>query len=274
MLASMLECTGDDVLGCLRGKDVDTLLTAAAMLPALPTGRTIGPTVDGDFMPEQPRTRYKAGNINKVPYMLGSNTDEGSLFTAAAAPVTTEEQYTAALEMQFPGRSDEIKALYPLDKFADGKPNPAQAALTRVIGDARLVCSTTDSALLAAAHAPSVYTYNFDIPVDPSLTPAFLGASHGAELAYVFQTSSRFNDAQTAASELMQRYWTNFARSGDPNVDSSSDVKWPTFDAEQNRRMNFAVDAPAVVENFRKPECDLWIAGYEQVFATAGTTRE
>ena len=269
MLASMLGCSGDDALGCLRGKDVDTLLTAAAMLPALPTGRTIGPTVDGDFMPEQPRTRYKAGRINKVPYMLGSNTDEGSLFTAGSAPITTEEQYTAALDMQFAGRGAAIKALYTLDKFADGKPNAAQAALTRVVGDARLVCSTTDSALLAAAHAPKVYTYNFDIPVDPSLSPTFLGATHGAELAYVFQTSSRFNAQQTAASELMQRYWTNFARSGDPNGDNSSDVQWPSFEDAQNRRMNFALDAPAAVEGFRKPECDLWIAGYEQTFAAS-----
>jgi para-nitrobenzyl esterase len=248
---------------------VPALLTAAAMLPALPTGRTIGPTVDGDFMPEQPRLRYKHGQINKVPYMLGSNTDEGSLFTAGAAPITTEAQYDAALDMQFMGRRDAIKALYSLDKFADGKPNPAQAALTRAIGDARLVCSTTDSALLAAQHAPAVYTYNFDIPVDPSLTPAFLGATHGAELAYVFQTSSRFNASQTAASELMQRYWTNFARTGDPNGDS--DPKWPSFDAAQDRRMNFAIDASAVVESFRKQECQLWIAGYEQVFAAGST---
>lgn len=265
VLATGLGCEGDDAIDCLRGKDVPALLMAAAMLPALPTGRTIGPTVDGDFMPEQPRTRYKNGRINKVPYILGSNTDEGTLYTAASTPITTEAQLDTALDTQFMGRRDAIKAIYTLDKFADGKPNPAQAALTRAIGDARLVCSTTDTALLAAAHAPSVYTYNFDIPVDPSLTPAFLGATHGAELAYVFQTSSRFNAEQTAASNLMQRYWTNFARTGDPNGDG--DPEWSTFAQANNRRMNFALDTAAVVDDFRKPECELWIAGYEQAFA-------
>jgi para-nitrobenzyl esterase len=264
-LATSVNCTGDDVLACLRGKDVPALLTAASTLPASATGRTLSPTVDGDFLSDQPRTLYKTGQINKVPYMLGSNTDEGTLFTSAM--ITTEEQYDAALDMQFPGRRDAIKALYSLDKFKDAKPNAAQAALVRVIGDARLVCSTTDSALLAAAHAPSVYAYNFDIAVDPSLSPTFLGATHGAELAYVFQTSSRFNDDQTATSDLMQRYWTNFARKGDPN--GGSDPEWLTYDAEADRRMNFAVNASAMVDNFRKAECDFWIAGYEQTFEAA-----
>ena len=264
-LATSVGCTGDDALSCLRDKDVPSLLTAASSLPASGTGRTLSPTVDGDYLTDQPRTLYKTGKINKVPYVLGSNTDEGTLFTSAM--ITTEEQYDAALDMQFPGRRDAIKALYSLDKFQDAKPNPAQAALVRVIGDARLVCSTTDSALLAAAHAPSVYTYNFDIAVDPSLSPTFLGATHGAELAYVFQTSSRFNEDQTATSDLIQRYWTTFARKGDPN--SGSDPEWPTYGPDADRRMNLAVNASAAVDNFRKAECDFWIAGYEQAFAAA-----
>jgi para-nitrobenzyl esterase len=267
-LATALECNGDDVLGCLREQQVVPLLTAAGMLPASATGgRSIGPTVDGDFMPEQPRTRYKNGDINKVPYLLGSNTDEGTLFTAGAAPISTEEEYDAALQTQYMARSEAIKALYPLDDFADGKPNPAQAALTRIAGDARLVCSTTDTALLAAAHVPAVYTYNFDIPVDPGLSPTFLGATHGAELVYVFQTSTRFGAEQTAASELMQRYWTNFARTGDPN--GEKDPEWPAYSADDDKRMNFALKAPKVVDGFRAPQCALWIEGYEASFAAA-----
>jgi para-nitrobenzyl esterase len=264
-LADALDCSGDDALACLRGKDVPALLTAASTLPASATRRTLSPMVDGDFLSDQPRTLYKNGEINKVPYVLGSNTDEGTLFTSAM--ITTEEQYDAALDAQFPGGRAEIKALYPLDKFKDAKPNPAQAALVRVIGDSRLVCSTTDSARLAAAHSPSVYTYNFDIAVDPSLSPTFLGATHGAELVYVFQTSSRFNEDQTATSNLIQQYWTNFARTGDPN--GKTDPVWPTFDADADRRLNFAVKASAVVDNFRKPECDFWIAGYELAFNAA-----
>jgi para-nitrobenzyl esterase len=263
-LAEALDCGGDKVIDCLRDQDVVPLLTAAGMLPATPTGgRAIGPIVDGDFMPEQPRTRYKNGDINKVPYILGSNTDEGSLYTAGSTPITTEAEYTAALDAQFAGRGEAIKALYPLSDFEDGKPNAAQAALTRVIGDARLVCPTTDTAQLAAAQAPAVYAYNFDIAVDPALSPAFLGATHGAELVYVFQTSSRFDADQTATSDLMQRYWTNFARSGDPN--QGDDPEWPGFD----KRMNFAVQDSAALDGFRTKQCAFWIEGYEQTFAAA-----
>lgn len=264
-LATSLGCDGDDALACLRDKDVPALLMAASTLPPSATGRTLSPTVDGDFLSDQPRTLYKSGKINKVPYILGSNTDEGTLFVATQ--ITTEAQYDAALDMQFPGRRDAIKALYPLDKFKDAKPNAAQAALARVAGDARLVCSTTDSALLAAEHAPKVYAYNFDIPVDPTLSPTFLGATHGAELAYVFQTSSRFSEDQTATSDLIQNYWVSFARTGDPN--GGSNPEWPSYAADADKRINLAVNATAVVENFRKPECEFWIAGYEQAFMAA-----
>jgi len=266
-LASSLGCAASGVAACLRTKDVPSLLMAASTLPPTPTGRIVGPTVDGDFLTAQPRTLYKTGQINKVPYLLGSNTDEGTLYTATATPLASEAEYDAALQAQFMDRSAAVKALYPLEKFADGKPTPAQAALTRIIGDSRLVCSTTDSALLAAAHVPTVYTYNFDIAVDPSLSPLFLGAAHGSELAYVFQTSSRFNANQIATSDLMQRYWTNFARSGNPNA--APDADWPPYSSASDKRMNFAVNASAVVDNFRKPECDHWISVYEQTFAAA-----
>jgi para-nitrobenzyl esterase len=265
-LAQAVDCTGDEVLACLRDKDVPALLAATSMLPPATTSRTIGPTVDGDFLPEQPRTLYESGNFNKVPYLLGSNTDEGTLFTAANV-ITTEAQYDAALKMQYMSAAEAIKALYSLDKFADAKPNPAHAALSRVAGDARLVCTTTDTARLAAAHAPAVYTYNFDIPVRMGLSPTFLGATHGAELVYVFQTSPSFEEKETATSELMQRYWTNFARTGDPNGDDAPE--WPTFSNESDRRMNFALDASEAVDAFRKAECDLWIAGYERTFEAA-----
>ena len=264
-LVAAVDCAGDAPLDCLREKDVATLLGAVGSLPATAGLRTLGPIVDGDFLPEQPRTLYREGRINKVPYMLGSNTDEGTLFTAGM-PITTEAQYDAALMTQFMAASAAIKEVYPLSKFEGAMPNPAQAALARVAGDSRLVCTTTDTALLASAHTP-VFTYNFDIPVNPELSPIFLGATHGAELVYVFQTSPSFGDAEKSASELMQRYWTNFAKSGDPNHDGAPE--WPTYSASSDQRMNFALEESSAVADFRKAECALWIAGYERTFMAA-----
>jgi para-nitrobenzyl esterase len=109
--------------------------------------------------------------------------------------------------------------------------------------------------------------YNFDIPVPAAAVPAgiFLGATHGAELTSVFGTSPLFaaDAAGKAASEQIQRYWTNFARTGDPN--GGSDPTWPAFSASSNVRMNLAL-TPSVVTDFRAAECGFWIAGYKLQF--------
>jgi carboxylesterase type B len=149
--------------------------------------------------------------------------------------------------------------------FTDGKPNPAHAAWARVFGDSRLTCTTYDSAVRAAAAGSTVYMYNFDIPAPIEIQGFYLGATHGSELTSVFGTSPAFAiDASTkAASDLIQRYWTNFAKTGDPN--GGSDLAWPKQAAGQNVRINLALQ-PTIVADFRETECQFWRGGYTTQF--------
>jgi para-nitrobenzyl esterase len=258
-LATALSCTGADALACLRSAPVSGLLAAP--------GR-FGPNVDGQFLPDQPRSLYNAGNVAKVPYLLGSNTDEGTLFVGGAE-ISTPEQYTAQLVARFGATAAaQIEQRYPVAAFTEGNANPPLAALARVVGDSSLVCSTYDTAIRAAVHAP-VFMYNYDIPVPSAVgNAAFLGATHGAELTSVFGTSPLLAvDLQTkAASDLMQRYWTNFAKDGDPNA--GSDPDWPQLTPTTNIRMNFAIPQSSVKTNFRADECAFWRMGYELQFLT------
>jgi para-nitrobenzyl esterase len=259
-LATTLGCTGADALACLRGKSVADLLTAGA-------SGNFDPEVDGQFLPDQPRTLYDSGQVAKVPYLLGSNTDEGTLFLIGSR-VQTEDDYKVALAMTFGAPTATAVALrYPVANFANAPPNPALAALARVVGDSRLVCGTYDTAVRASENAP-VFMYNYDIPVPAAALPpgVYLGASHGSELTSVFGTSPLLqSDAQArAASDLMQRYWTNFAKTGDPN--GGDDPKWPELTADDNVRMNFAIPQSEVKADFRKDECAFWRAGYDLQF--------
>jgi para-nitrobenzyl esterase len=225
-------------------------------------GVGFGPDVDGWFMPDQPRAIYDAGNVANVPYLLGSNTDEGTLFLPAAKP-TTEAEYRAALTAMFGDTAAaQVAAAYPMTAFADAAPNPATAALARVIGDSRLVCSTLDTAERMAATGAPVFMYNYDIPVPAIISPT-LGATHGSELTAVFGTSPTVDPATRPTSDLLQRYWTNFAKAGDPNA--SGDPAWPAFTTSSNVRMNLAVQ-PSTVDNFRATECAFWQAGYQMQF--------
>jgi para-nitrobenzyl esterase len=256
-LGAQLGCDGPGALACLRGKAAAELMKS----PDVAAGLGFDPSVDGTFMPDQPRNLYDAGDIAKVPYLLGSNTDEGTLFLPAPPP-TTNDQYLAILQNDFGATTaPQIAIAYPVSNFEGAMPTPPAAALARVIGDSRLVCTTFDTAVRAATAGSSVFLYNFDIAV--VIPGIYLGATHGAELTSVFGTSPTFTAETRGASELMQRYWTNFARTGDPN--GGSDPTWPAFGASSNVRLNLAIQ-PSVATDFRAKECAFWRAGYEMQF--------
>ncbi|MET0282994.1 MAG: carboxylesterase/lipase family protein [Polyangiales bacterium] len=251
--ATAVGCTGDAALTCLRGKTVAELLAAPS---------DFGPNVDGAFMPEQWRALYDRGEIAKVPYILGSNTDEGTLF-AQGVTIADQASYDAALASAFAAASaPAVAALYPASNFPNGKPNAFHAAYARAVGDARLVCTTHDAAARALAAGSKVYAYNFDIfaPIGD------LGATHGAELTSVFGTSPAFapGSPALAASEQIQRYWTRFAKTGDPN--GAPDPTWPALARDSDVRANLALTTTTVTD-FRKKECAFWSQGYAMQFA-------
>jgi carboxylesterase type B len=198
-----------------------------------------------------------------VPYILGSNSDEGTLFLSGMQAISSQDELTAALKSRWSASAELIAQQYPVSNFQDAMPNPYQAAYARAVGDSILVCSTLDSAERAANAGSKVFMYNFDIPVEIAGLPYYLGASHGSELVYVFNTSPAFTAEQQPISDLMQRYWSNFAKTGDPN--GGSDLMWPAFTESTNVRVNLSKQ-PSIVNDFRKQECAFWQLGYSMMF--------
>jgi para-nitrobenzyl esterase len=256
-LAERLGCTATPALDCLRFKSVSELYSAADALAA--TGTVFGPIVDGDFTPEQPRALYDRNAIAQVPYMLGSNTDEGTGFTINDTSITDDMQYLALLRQRLSADPEQVAALYPVSDYAQAK-NPYQAALARAYGDGRLVCGTLDVAVRSAQAGLPVFMYNFDIPLDGD--EGLWGAAHAAEIPYVFGTWS-FTPEQRAVSDRMQRYWTQFAEHGDPN--SAELEAWPRFTQNQNVRVNLG-PSTTVVTDFRARECAFWREQYDRAF--------
>jgi para-nitrobenzyl esterase len=61
----------------------------------------------------------------------------------------------------------------------------------------------------------------------------------------------------TEVSQLMQQYWTNFAKTGNPN--DSSLPAWPKFDASSRAYLQFSDAGSVAKEGLRRPYCDLFI---------------
>jgi para-nitrobenzyl esterase len=263
---------GANSLSCLRSKPASELLIPeqleGAAADPVPGGSGYSggtprwefrPIVDGSVVPKMPRELFAEGAIGKVAYLMGTNTEEGALAHLTATKAKNESEYLLALERRFGTFGSRVAAAYPVSDFVE--PNDA---LIRVSTDSRYACAVQDFAERAAAKL-DVYAYNFDLGYAiPGLES--LGPAHGAELTYVFGSlaAEQWPAGTQPISELMQGYWSRFARSGDPN--GAGAPEWKKFDPAVGNRLNLDLD-PNVVEQFRAERCALWDEYYESLFA-------
>lgn len=190
-------------------------------------GFGFGPDVDGYFLPESPEAIFAAGKQNDVPLLAGWNHDEGSFMVEATK--STAETYKTLVQKQFGDNANEILRLYPGENNAQALRSAGDLA-----GDQFIAWSTWRwiSAQAATGKQP-IYRYRFDLGPTNATTGKRV-AFHSSEIEYVFgQLDSRphvtWTEDDRQLSALMQKYWANFARSGDPNADSLP--KWPVYNS-------------------------------------------
>lgn len=185
------------------------------------------PVVDGYVITGDQYKLYEEGKYNDVDVLIGTNSDEGSMF---ARPVPAE-QYIEEAKERFGPLSDKILDLYPVDSVT-GSYRP----LADLFRDAYFAWPTWTWARLQTQTGKSkVFVYYFDQfnpdPIYPN-GPLATGAAHASEIVYVFHhldqnPNAQVTDDQRMLSDIMTKYWTNFAKSGDPN---GEDIPiWPEF---------------------------------------------
>jgi para-nitrobenzyl esterase len=258
--------SASDPLKCLRGKPVADIM-ANAMQPnpmagaAMAASWSFSVVVDGEggFLPEEPRNLFDQGKVAKVPYLLGSNNDEGTLFVYTQTPAKDDTEYLAALKQRFGDGADMVAAEYPVSKFA----GDYGAAMARVVGDSGLICGTHDTARRAVKAGLPVFMYNFNVPW--SIAPTVLHVSHAAEISHVFGDPylPAPDPGSQAVADAMNAYWARFASAGDPNGPDAP-ATWPAFtpDADDHDKRLQLDTGWEVLDDFRREECAVWRAIY------------
>jgi para-nitrobenzyl esterase len=203
------------------------------------------PMADGKMITGSAADGFAKGLEAHVPYLLGGNSDEASL-TRRGLNAT---ERLASIQQ----RREEFVAAYDPENTGD-----ADRIIARLVTDTSISEPDRDLARLHAGHGNPTFVYHF------SYTPAaqratLFGLPHGGELAYVFNTprATAFDDEGKAVAIAANKYWSQFARTGDP--DSAGGAKWPKFDAADEYLMEFpASGVPVAAKHFHKDRLD-WV---------------
>jgi para-nitrobenzyl esterase len=256
-LAGALGCDGTaDVLACLRGKDEVEVRQALPLRKGLFFGEGAfwQPAVDGVFLPGQPALRVRAGDSHRVPLLIGSNGDEGSLLRFLAYPGDIDEAtFTAFVGTAFGGQAGAILARYPVASYPS-----VQKTLDALLGDFVFVCPTRRTMRDVAATGQPVRAYRFLHAPGFLPLPGF-GAYHTAELPFVFAAAPAgawFDADQEDLAGHMSAYWAAFVRTGEPG-DGDGTHPWPAYDAADDRHLvlDFAITQATGYED---DACDFW----------------
>lgn len=158
---------------------------------------------------------------SNVPVLLGSNQDEASAFSPAWM-IETKEAYRRFLDERYQSQASQFSLLYPVGNDAD-----ASAKVRELLAD------SSTAAVVAwsegrSEHAAPAYGYRFVHP-EPGPRAARFGTFHSSEIPYVFATldvgNRPFTDKDRTISHVMQAYWVNFIKTGNPN--GAGLLRWP-----------------------------------------------
>ena len=150
-----------------------------------------GPTHGTDYLPLDPVDAMRRGKAHRVPLIVGTNAEEGRLFTRFLKLLPmTEPMIERLLAQTEPAERERITAAYP------NYPDPA--ACIQLGGDFAFGSAAWQIAEAHSQHAPT-YLYRYDY-APRTLHWSGLGATHATELLAVFDVyRTKFGRLLTAA---------------------------------------------------------------------------
>jgi para-nitrobenzyl esterase len=249
-------------LPATRIADIESRLTALQFKGYDPNASI----VDGWVLPQSPARAFALGEIEPVDLLAGLNAREFAAFRVVAAAAATQSPQTGAR----PGFGDELRQFADLARPLYGSRTDitvvtytvrillhGNPAIDQASNDILGACPVGAEAALTTSAGRRAFVYRFDRSV-PGKGESELGAFHSLELPYVFGTFQAhtfswlpFTSTDRKLSQIIQTYWTNFAKFGDPNGQGLP--HWTPWNTRQEPYLVFSQSGEAVPQQSFSP---------------------
>ncbi|XP_076879517.1 neuroligin-1 isoform X6 [Brachyhypopomus gauderio] len=293
MLAKKVGCSLQDtveLVQCLQKKHYKELVEQDIQ-PAR-YHIAFGPVIDGDVIPDDPQILMEQGEFLNYDIMLGVNQGEGLKFVEL---LVDNENGVQANEFDYAVSSfvddlygypegkdilrETIKFMYT--DWADRhNPETRRKTLLALFTDHQWVAPAVATADLHSSFGSPTYFYAFYHHCQTEQVPPWADAAHGDEIPYVFGLPMigptelfpcNFSKNDVMLSAVVMTYWTNFAKTGDPNQPVPQDTKfihtkpnrfeevaWTRYNQKEQLYLHIGLK-PRVKEHYRANKVNLWL---------------
>jgi triacylglycerol lipase len=261
------DCEGSkDTLECLRGLEYEEFLNAANSVPGILGYNSVAesylPRPDGKVLTQSAEKLAAEGKYASVPFIIGDQEDEGTIFALYQSNISTTEGIVDYLQSLFffdasrQQLTDLVATYQNIDE--DGSPfrtgtlynwYPQFKRLSAILGDLSFTLTRRIFLNLAIKAKPDVpfwsylSSYNYGLP--------YLGTFHGSDVLQLF-----YGLLPNYSSKAIHAYYLSFVYEQDPNAKSGDYMKWPQWASSQSL-MNFFSDRAALLpDNFRRDTYD------------------
>ena len=196
-----------------------------------PALTAFGPNIDNYVLDAAPGTVFEAGEQSHIPIIAGFVGEEGLIFAPRALLHNSAAKFADSLPLLFGNKT--AQALSQPDLYLANTEAQANALALAEIGDLVIAEQTWEAAdTQSKTGSCDVYAYCFTYNSTYSPVPA-----HTAEIPFVFgtltsnptigQVANRSTAMDEEFSKQLMWYWTNFAKTSNPN--GAGLPTWPKY---------------------------------------------
>ncbi|XP_056288511.1 bile salt-activated lipase-like [Pseudoliparis swirei] len=239
----------------------------------------LSPVIDGDFVPDEPSRLFH--NAAEIDYIAGVNDMDGHLFTGldvpsinsplVDTPIDDVKRLLASYTKQGKAAMDHGFSTYSSTWGSNPSGETIKKTVVAIGTDYIFLVPTQAALYLHAANATTGRTYSY-LFSEPNRMgglarpyPGWMGADHADDLQYVFgkpfSSPLGYWPRHRDVSGYLIAYWTNFARTGDPNIgESGVPTTWPKFtrDGHFFLEINSKMDRNYVQQKMRLRYVNFW----------------